>query len=293
MTVLGHALGYGIVTAVLIALSAAAFSLQYSVSSVPNFAHGDLLTIGAYGALVGQRLGLPLPLDAVVGAIVGAVGASLIYRLVLHYFTKQGTRLVFTVAVTAGVALIIENSLSIIFGNSNVNLTVSGTGSHQIGPFLWTNIDLIILVAGGLLLALLFMGLRYTQFGRSVRAVSDNRDLARASGIRVERTVLLTWAVAGLVAGLAGVALATSQSNFGPFIGSNFLLVTFSAAIIGGVGRINGAVLGALIIGLVTEISGAYFNAGYKQVAAMAILVIVLLVRPNGLLNVQRAGAEA
>jgi branched-subunit amino acid ABC-type transport system permease component len=293
MTVFGQAVGFGIITAILIALSAAAFSLQYSVSSVPNFAHGDLLALGAYGALVGQRIGLPLPVDALVGAIAGGTGAWLMYRLVLRYFTRRGTRLVFTVAVTAGIALIIENTLSLIFGNSNVNLEVNAGASHHVGPFLWTNIDIVILVVGSLLLALMFLGLRYTAFGRAVRAVADNRDLARASGVRVERTVLLAWGVAGVIAALAGVALATSQSNFGPLIGSNFLLVTFSAAIIGGVGRINGAVLGALIIGLVTEISGAYLSAGYKQVAALVILVLVLLVRPNGLLNVRRAGAEA
>jgi branched-subunit amino acid ABC-type transport system permease component len=293
MTVLGNAVGFGLVTAVLIALSAAAFSLQYSVSSVPNFAHGDLLTLGAYGALVGQRVGLPLPAAGLVGALTGGLGAWLMYRLVLQHFTRQGTRLVFTVAVTAGIALIVENSLSLVFGNSNVNLSVAVSSSHHVGPFLWTNIDMTILVAGTALLAALFVVLRYTAFGRSVRAVSDNRDLARASGVRVERIVLLTWAAAGCIAAFAGVALATSQSNFGPLIGSNFLLVTFSAAIIGGVGRINGAVLGALIIGLVTELSGAYLSAGYKQVAALLILVLVLLARPNGLLNVRRAGAEA
>ena len=238
-------------------------------------------------------MGLNLAAGAAIGGISGGIFGWLMYRVVLRTFERRGARLVFTVAVTAGIALILENSIGLIFGNSNVNLVVANQVARHIGPFLWTNTQLVILIGGAVLLGALYFILLRTDFGRAIRAISDNPDLARASGVRVERTVQMTWLMCGALAALAGVALAMSEPNFGIYLGSDFLLVTFAAAIIGGIGKVNGAVIGALIIGVVTEVSGSYLSAGFKQVCAITILVIVLLVRPNGLLNIQRAGAEA
>ena len=293
MDTLFLAVGFVLVTAFIIATSAVAFSLQYAVTNVPNFAHGEILTVAAYTAYLVQRHGQGLLLGALVGAISGALTAYLMYRLVLRSFVQRSTRLVYTVAVTAGISLIVENGLGIAFGNDNVNLNVPSEQAHHVGPFLWTSIDLVVMGGGLLLLVIVHATLRYTAFGRAQRAVSDNADLARASGVRVDRVVALTWLMAGAVAGLGGIALATSRATFGPLIGNSFLLVTFAAAIVGGVGRVYGAMAGALIIGLVTEVSGAYLSSGYKQVAALLILALVLLLRPNGILTVQRGGAEA
>jgi branched-subunit amino acid ABC-type transport system permease component len=288
-----EALGFGLVTSAIIAVSAVAFSLQYAVTDVPNFAHGEILTIGAYAAYECDRHGAGLAVGVVAGAAAGAVTAYAMYRLVLRGFVQKSTRLVYTVAVTAGISLIVENGLGLIFGNGDVNLSVAVERAHHIGPFLWTTTDVVVLVGSLVVLAVVHGTLRHTPFGRAQRAVADNGDLARASGVRVERVISLTWLMAGAVAGLAGVAIATSRTTFGPFLGNTFLLVTFAAAIVGGVGRVYGAMLGALVIGVVTELSGSYFSAGYKQVAALAILTVVLLVRPSGILSVQRVRAEA
>jgi branched-subunit amino acid ABC-type transport system permease component len=288
-----QAVGFGLVTAAIIATSAVAFSLQYAVTDVPNFAHGELLTIAAYAAYEAQQRGLGLLGGAVTGCLAGASLAFVMYRLVLRGFMRRSTRLVYTVAVTAGIALIVENGLGLIFGNGEVTLSVPAERAHHIGPFLWTNVNMVVMVGALILLAIVHITLRYTPFGRAQRAVADNRELARASGVRIETVISLTWLMAGAVAGLAGVALATSQATFDPLLGNGFLLVTLAAAVVGGVGRVYGAMAGALIIGLVTEISGAYLSAGYKQVAALAILALVLLARPSGILRVQRAGAEA
>jgi branched-chain amino acid transport system permease protein len=293
MTVFTHAVGFGLVTSAIVAVSAVAFSLQYAVTDVPNFAHGEILTVAAYTAYETQRRGLGLITGIVFGCGAGAVLAFLMYRVVLRGFMRRSTRLVYTVAVTAGVALVVENGLGLIYGNGDVNLSVPYEQSHSVGPFLWTNIDVAVVVGGLVVLALVHATLRYTPFGRAQRAVADNKDLARASGVRIERVISLTWVMAGAVGGLAGVALATSRTTFGPLFGNSFLLVTLAAAVVGGVGRVYGAMAGALIIGIVTELSGNYLSGGYKQVAALLILAVVLLVRPSGLLNVQRGGAEA
>jgi branched-subunit amino acid ABC-type transport system permease component len=288
-----EALGFGLVTAAVIAVSAVAFSMQYAVTDVPNFAHGEILTVGAYAAYECQRHGAGLAVGLPAGALAGACVAYLMYRLVLKGFVQRSTRLVYTVAVTAGISLILENGLGLFFGNGDVNMQVAAQQAKHIGPFLWTNTDMIVLGGSVLVLALVHGTLRHTAFGRAQRAVADNRDLARASGLRVERVISMTWLMAGAVAGLGGVAIATSRSTFGPFLGNTFLLVTFAAAIVGGVGRVYGAMLGAIVIGVVTELSGSYLSAGYKQVAALAILAAVLLIRPSGILQVQRVRAEA
>ena len=293
MTILFHALGFGLVTAIIVATSAVAFSLQYAVTGVPNFAHGEILTVAAYAAYETQQHGLGLAAGAVVGTVAGALIAYLMYRLVLRGFVWKTSRLVYTVAVTAGISLIVQNGLGIAFGNSEVTMPLSSEQALHVGPFLWTKTDITVMLGGLLVLVVVHATLRYTPFGRAQRAVADNRELARASGLKIERVISLTWLMAGAVAGLGGVALSTSRATFGPFLGNSFLLVTLAAAIVGGVGRVYGAMIGALIIGVVTEISGAYLNAGYKQVAALAILTLVLLLRPSGILQVQRTRAEA
>jgi branched-subunit amino acid ABC-type transport system permease component len=293
MSVFAHAIGFGLVTSGIIAISAVAFSLQYAVTDVPNFAHGEILTIAAYAAYEAQRHGLGLGWGVLFGCVAGAVLAFLMYRLVLRGFVWRSARLVYTVAVTAGIALIVQNALGLIYGNGQVNLAVPAERAQTYGPFLWTHTDLAIMAGSVLVLIVVHVTLRYTPFGRAQRAVADNKELARASGLRIERVVALTWLMAGAAGGLGGVALATSLATFDPLLGNGFLLVTLAAAVVGGVGRVYGAMAGALIIGVVTEMSGAYLSAGYKQVAALVILALVLLARPSGIFHVQRGGAEA
>jgi branched-subunit amino acid ABC-type transport system permease component len=292
VSVLFHAIGFGLVTSLIVALSAVAFSMQYAVTRIPNFAHGDLLTVAAYATLQGQRLGATLALAAVFGAIAAGLLAFAINRAVLAPFVKRNPRLIFMVAVTAGLSLIIQYSLALIFGNDNVVLSVPDLSAHEFGPFLWTYLDVLIVFGGLAVLVAIHLVLRYTPFGRAQRAVADNADLARASAIRTGRVIALTWLLAGTVAGCAGLALATRGGTFGPLLGANFLLITLSAAVIGGIGRVYGALIGALAVGLVTELSGAYLSAGYKQVAALLVLVLVLLVRPNGILTVYRGATQ-
>lgn len=288
-----QAVGFGIASGAIIAISAVAFSLQYEVTGVPNFAHGEILTVAAYVAYVVQT-NLGNIWEAVVAALgAGALTAYLMYVLVLRSFIRRSPRLIYTVAVTAGVSLIVQNLLGIGFGNGNVTLPMSVGRSHAIGPFLWTNVDVTVILGSVVVMVAVHLVLQHTPFGRAQRAVAADKDLARASGVRVNQVITSTWLMAGAVAGIGGVALATSATTFGPTMGNAFLLLTLAAAVVGGVGKIYGAMAGALVIGLVTEISGAYLSAGYKQVAALAMLALILLIRPNGLMNVARTRVEA
>jgi branched-chain amino acid transport system permease protein len=293
MNLLFLSIGFGLVTAAIVALSAVAVSLQVSVNGVPNFAHGELLSIAAFGAVAIQYVIHQFWIEAVGGLALSAAAAWLLNKFVLQPFIRRGTPLTVLLVATAGASLVLQNVLVIAFGPGNQVIDVTAGIGHKIGPFRWTTIDIVIMVIAGITLAGLHVLLRYTNFGTSLRAVADSRTLAEISGINAERVVDVTWLIAGAISGVAGLALATSGGSFGPYLGSNFLLVTFSAAIIGGIGRPYGAMVGGLIIGLVTEVSAAYVDASYKQVFALALLVLALLFRPQGLLRTPRGQAAA
>ncbi|MGH7860612.1 MAG: branched-chain amino acid ABC transporter permease, partial [Candidatus Dormibacteraceae bacterium] len=152
------------------------------------------------------------------------------------------------------------------------------------GPFRFTPNDLWIIISAAVVLLSVHAVLRYTKFGKSQRAVSDDPSLARVSGIDSDRVINLTWLWAGAMTGFAGFVLAASVGAFDPTLGFTFLLVIFAAAVVGGVGQPYGAMLGALLIGVAMEVSALYISSEYKQVVAFVLLILTLLVRPSGLI---------
>jgi branched-subunit amino acid ABC-type transport system permease component len=283
MTGLLNAIGFGLITAAIIGISSVALSLQYGVTNFANFAHGEFLTIGAYSAYVAQRFTHNLLLEVLAGAVMAAVFASLMNKATIQPFVRRGVRLVILLVVTAAVSQIAQGIISFGFGLDNVVLQHPTGVSHRYGPFLWTNLDIAIGVTALLVLVALYGLLHFTTFGKAQRAVADDPALARVTGVNTKRIVTITWVITGALAGGAGVALAATVGSFNNQLGFNFLLVTFAAAIIGGIGKVNGAIVGALIIGITTEITGYYFSAGYKQEFALIALVLFLFIRPRGI----------
>jgi branched-subunit amino acid ABC-type transport system permease component len=207
---------------------------------------------------------------------------------VLQSFIKAGTRPIYLLIVTAAMSLVLQNGLAFVAGGTprNIQLPATITDPIHIGPFVWTQLDLIVIATATLAVSLLYAVLQFTRFGRRQRAVADLPELARVSGINVIRVVNQTWLISGLLAGLAGIALAmTVGGGIQPAIGFNFLLVVFAAAILGGIGKPYGALLGAIVIGVATEVWAVYFNAAYKTSLAVAVLILVLLFRPSGLIG--------
>lgn len=279
-----QAVGFGIVTAAIVGLSAVALSLQFGVTNFPNFAHGEFLTVGAYTAFAMQHVTRNLGVDTLVGAAAGAALGYLMNKFAVEPFMKTGKRLIILLVVSAAASQVIEGLLSIVFGQNNVVLQEPTEVAHHVGPFLWTTLDVEIIVAAVIAVALLHVMLRYTTFGKAQRAAADDKTLARITGIKTNRVITGTWLITGAMAGGAGVALAATVGSFNNLLGFNFLLVTFAAAIIGGIGRSTGAILGAIAIGLVTEITGYYLSSGYKQEFALIALVLFLFIRPQGIL---------
>lgn len=279
-----QAVGFGIVTAAIVGLSAVALSLQFGVTNFPNFAHGEFLTVGAYTAFAMQHVSQNLAVDALAGAGSGAVLGYVMNRFAIEPFMRSGKRVIVLLVVSAAISQVIEDIIPIIFGQNNVVLQVPTQVARHYGPFLWTALDIQIIVAAVVSVALLHAVLHYTSFGRAQRAAADDKTLARITGINTSRVISATWLITGALAGVAGVALAATVGSFNSLLGFNFLLVTFAAAIIGGIGRSVGAILGAIVIGLITEITGFYLNSGYKQEFALIALVAFLFIRPQGIL---------
>ncbi|MGH2501857.1 MAG: branched-chain amino acid ABC transporter permease [Ktedonobacterales bacterium] len=279
-----HALGFGLVTASILALASVALTLQFGVTNYVNFAHGELLTFGAYFAwLANSHYGWNIWIALLVGAILTGVLAVIINLIVLQPFTKHQYPVLFMLVVTFGLSLILSNVLLATFGADFQRYTVPPDTQYNIGPFLLTASQLIIIGIAIVTMIGLHVLLNYTKLGKAMRAMSDNPALARNCGIDTELVTNFTWLLTGFLAGLAGVVLALNISSFQPAFGGDFLFVIFAAVILGGIGRPYGAMAGALVIGVVTEIAAIPLSSDYKNDAAFAILVLVLLFRPQGI----------
>jgi branched-subunit amino acid ABC-type transport system permease component len=281
MTTFLVTIGIGLSTAAILALSAVAFSLEFAVSRIANFAHGEFLTIGAYAAYSAQSIfHQNVAAAAVVAAAAGAIAGLLLNFLVIEQFRGRTAITVFI--ATLGVSLIAQNVLNMIYGAANVSYTFTQGNLHHVGPFLWTTTDIEVIISVLAVAGLIYLMLQRTRFGKAIRAVSQDRALAQVSGIPARRIVMQTWALAGAVAGFAGFALADTIGTFGPSLGFNFLLLTITAAVAGGIGRPYATLGGAVIVGLVLQIAGTYTSSAYELVFAFLFLVVLMLFRPNG-----------
>jgi branched-subunit amino acid ABC-type transport system permease component len=281
MTTFLVTIGIGLSTAAILALSAVAFSLEFAVSRIANFAHGEFLTIGAYAAYSAQSIfHQNVAAAAVIAAAAGAIAGLVLNFLVIEQFRGRTAITVFI--ATLGVSLIAQNVLDIIYGAANVSYTFTQGNLHHVGPFLWTTSDIEVIVSVLAVAGLIYLMLQRTRFGKAIRAVSQDRTLAQVSGIPARRIIMRTWALAGAIAGFAGFALADTIGTFGPTLGFNFLLLTITAAVAGGIGRPYATLGGALIVGLVLQIAGTYTSSAYELVFAFLFLVVLMLFRPNG-----------
>ncbi len=285
MQVFVSAVGFGLVTSALLAISAVGFTLQFSVTNVLNLAFGSVMTGSgfiAYGLNIG---GMNIWLAMLIAALCGGVISVLMNSLLYGPFIRHGTNLFGMVIVTISTAVISDHVIEAAVGPSFFSYNApSGRALHFL-DFLLTRQDLTIIGIAVAVTLATQLALQRTRVGKSMRGLSVNASLARACGIPTRRIVALAWFASGVMAGLGGVALFIETSTFSATTGSDFLIVTIAAAVVGGIGSARGAVLGALVIGIVTEVGAAYWDPQLKDVLAFAVLIVVLLVRPQGLFS--------
>ncbi|CAG4932056.1 unnamed protein product, partial [Acidithrix sp. C25] len=278
-------LGFGFVSASIYALLSVGLSLQFGVTNFVNFAYGAYLGVGMLLTYTfSATLGLPFWLSIVLATIGTGIVSMLISEFILSPFVKRRKSLFYMLIVTFGLSLILDNVLQIIYGVGFNEYPIGQSSPVTIGPFSFTGNQLIIIAIAGIVMIGVHLLLSRSRLGKAMRAMSDNADLARASGIDTNMVTRWTWFISGALAGLGGIVLALNIVSFQTTSGDALLFVIFAAVILGGIGQTYGAMLGALIIGVVTEVSTVFISSAYKQDIAFLVLVIMLLVRPQGLI---------
>lgn len=282
MSIFWISIGMGIAVAAILALSAVAFTLEYAVSRVVNLAHGEVLTIGAYAAYVAEiNFHANIYVCALVATVAGTVAGMGLNFFLIERFRDQ--RSLSTLIATLGASLILQNALLIGFGGASVSYQFDQGSLLHVGPFFWTVLTIKVMISTVIVAALIYLMLQRTRIGKALRAVSQNRELAQVSGIPARLVVMHTWAVAGAVSGFAGFLYGETIGTITPSVGNGFLLLSITAAVGGGLGRAYATLGGALVLGLVMSIAGTYTSSSYQLVIAFGFLVVMLLIKPNGM----------
>lgn len=292
MSVVVEAVGFGLVTASVAAIAAVGFTLQYAISGILNLAYGEVMTAAAFIGFAAQTAGAPLVACLVAGAATGAVLSVAMNRWVYQPFVRRGTGLFGTIIVTVAVSLILQNVILALAGTDYRDFRPDNGGLVHIAGMVFTGSQLLVIALAVAVMLAVHALLRLTKFGKSMRATAVNPRLARSCGIRTNAVRDVTWAISGALAGLGGVVLAKNAVTFNFTTGTEFLLIVIAAAILGGVGEIYGAILGALAIGVASELAAALLDPSYKLVVAFAVLILVLLVRPEGILRANSANRK-
>ena len=277
--------GFGLVTAAVLAIAAVGFTMQFAVTDVLNLAYGAVMIASAFVAYALNQAGVNVWIGMLGAAAAGSVGSVLLNQGIYTPFQRRGSAPVTLVIVSLGMTLIIEFGLQAIVGGTNVSYAMSQGPTVKAGGLVLTAVQFVIIGLAIAVMAAVHGLLRYTKLGKAMRATSANRSLARNCGIRTDRIVAATWALTGALCGMGGTVFAINNGSFGATSADLFLVVILAAVFLGGPGQAYGAMLGALIIGLATEISAAYITPSYKDVIAFAVLLVMMVARPGGLLG--------
>jgi neutral amino acid transport system permease protein len=270
----------------LIAICAVGLSLIFGTTGLTNFAHGELVTIGAvvawYINVQGGIQLIPATLLAmIVGAAVGALNELGIWRPL----RRRGTGLVAALVVSIGLSLLLRYLILIFYGGrSNPYADYQSQRAVDYGLFNLTNRALFSIIISVVVLLLVAVMLQRTKIGKAMRAVSDNRDLASSSGIDVNRVIMFVWMMGGSLAALGGVLLGLSDQVQWD-MGFRLLLLMFAGVTLGGLGTAYGALVGSLVVGVFVQMSTLVIPDDMKYVGGLLLLIVILVIRPQGILG--------
>ncbi|WP_461021468.1 branched-chain amino acid ABC transporter permease [Thalassiella azotivora] len=270
----------------IIALAAIGLSMIFGTTGLTNFAHGELVTFGALIAfLFNVTVGLPLLVAGPLAIVVSGLFGYLNDRLLWGPLRSRGTGLIAMMIVSIGLAIALRYGFLFQFEGSTRNFVdYAGQRGVQLGPVSLRPADLISMALAVVVLVAVGFALIRTRIGKATRAVADNPALAAATGIDVDRVIRVVWVSGAALAGLAGVLLGMAQGiNFQ--MGQQILLLVFAAVTLGGLGTAFGALAGSLVVGVFIEVSTLFVPTELKNVGALAVLIIILLVRPQGILG--------
>jgi branched-subunit amino acid ABC-type transport system permease component len=288
VTIFLSSLGFGLVTASVLAIASVGFTLQFGVTDVLNLAYGAIMIAGAFIAYVVNQAGLSVWIGLLVAVVVCSAGSVLLNSGVYTPFQRRGTSPITMVIVSLGMTLIIEFSVQALAGGTSVSYAMGSGKTLRAGGLVLTVVQIVVIALSVLVMAGVHGLLRYSKLGKAMRATAANKTLARNCGIRTGRVITITWALTGALCGLAGVVFAIDAGSFDATSTDIFLVLILAAVFLGGPGQAYGAMLGAVVIGIATEVSAAYITADYKYVIAFVALLVMLGVRPTGLLGARQ-----
>lgn len=275
----------GLSFGLLLALSAVGLSLIFGTTGLTNFAHGEMVTLGAILTFAFAALGMPAPVAIVLAVVGGALFGYVQDAGLWAPLRRRGSGLVPMMIVSIGLALALRYIIQFNFGGATQQLPGAQGNVVDFGPISITQNNLNSLVTSLVVILLVGFLLLRTRIGKATRAVSDNPALAAASGIDVDRVIRLVWVVGGALAALGGILWAYYRPGVSFNMGQQILLLIFAGVTLGGLGTVFGALLGSIIVGLFVEISTIWLEADLKYVGALLIMILVLLFRPQGILG--------
>ena len=277
----------GINFGLMLGLAAVGLSLVFGTTGLSNFAHGEMVTLGAvfslvFGVVLQWPLWIAIPLAVIISAASGWLMDAGLWRPV----RKMGLGIVQLMIVSIGLSLTLRYVIQFFIGGGTEQLP--GFDAPKItlfGAVALSTTDMISMVISLVVIGGFAYWLLKTKTGKATRAISDNPDLAAASGIDVDKVIRIVWVMAGGLARLAGVLWAYFRPGIKWDMGTQILLLIFAAVVLGGLGTAFGALVGALVVGILIETSSLIIPADLKYVGALVVLILVLLVRPQGLLG--------
>jgi branched-chain amino acid transport system permease protein/neutral amino acid transport system permease protein len=287
------AFGFGLVSTSVLAIAAVGFTMQFGISNMINLAYGEVMIASAYASYSLNNAGVNIWISLLWGALFGAVFSYLLNRVLYAPFQHKGTALIGMVIISLAASLMIANVLLPIVGYYSVSYHQNVGGTFHLGAIALTGVQIAIMGVAIVLMLAIHTLLTLTRLGKAMRATAANPTLARNCGIPTRRVIDTAWLITGALCGVAGTVAGMNSDTFSVASGAGFLISIIAASVLGGAGHPYGAMIGALLIGEVTELSAAAFSPQYKEVAAFAILVLVMVLRPQGLLAKRGALAAA
>jgi len=265
--------------------------MVYSIFRFINFAHGELIAWGAYGVLLfsSPPFGLPLWLALFPAILLVIVIALLQNRFV--FAPLKNSRPVTLLIASIGLSFLLRSGLQLYFGSDLRSYETGYYESIELGGLLITYVQLAMLCLSILFFVILHLLLTKTLTGKSMRAVSDSMELAGIYGIQTKNVSIFVWMISAVFAASGGFLLALDTS-LDPMMGLTFMIKSFAAVLLGGVGNVWGALLGGLCIGIIENMGTAFISPGYKDLTAFVLIIVILLFRPQGILSSPAAAAK-
>ena len=265
------------------ALIALGYTMVYGIAKMLNFAHGDIIMVGAYAILAMTTLTGNMIVALAVAIVICTLMGVLIEKLAYKPLRSASPLAVLITAI--GVSYFLQGLAQLIFGSKSRPITLHALGSLKIGNFEIEVRTVITLVVGALIMAGLTLFVKKTRTGRAMLAVSEDKGAAQLMGVNVDRIIMITFAIGSALAAVAGALLCSAYPSLSPYVGSMPGIKAFVAAVFGGIGSIPGAMIGGILLGVIENLSKAYISSQLSDAIVFGVLIVVLLVKPTGILG--------